>query len=242
MVDMNGEVVGFWERLFGLRNKYGYWEMIKLVVFIGFTITFIFMCKNFGENWTFERQKEMVSMAITESETQRIEMHSEHMGMREQIKPYVTELLRQTLVEMKCDRAFVIELHNGTNNTAGLPFIHCSMTYEEDAKDYEPIDEDYQNLSLSRFNFPEYLHKNEVWYGTVEEFKEIDKKAARRLKVNDANYLVITAIGSGDTEIGYFGFTYCDGHEPVDEKLMVSFIIEKVQKLVMWLDKDITEI
>lgn len=241
MDEIKEEILGFWERLFGIKNKYGYWQMIKLVLFVGFTIAFLYMAKNFGENFTFERQKEVMTEVIQETNLAKFEEHAEQMEMREQIKPYVSELLKNTISTMACDRAFVIELHNGSNNTAGLPFIHCTMTYEEDARDVESIDEDYQNLSLSRFNFPEYLHKNDFWYGSLDEFEEIDKKAATRMKLNGASYLVIATIGTGTNEIGYFGFTYCEGHQPKNEKEILGFVVDNVQKLVKWLDKDITE-
>ena len=150
------ETLGFWERLIKMVDKYGYWRLTKVVLFVTFTITVLYLGKNFGENYSFERQKEVMSEVMFEADQQKTLLHSEQMQMRESIKPYVTNLLKITINEMNADRAFIIELHNGSNNTAGLPFIHCTMTYEENARGIESIDEDYQNLSLSRFNFPEY--------------------------------------------------------------------------------------
>ena len=164
--------------------------------------------------------------------------HNEQMQIRRKIKPLVTELLKNTISEMDADRAFVFELHNGSNNTAGLPFIHCTMTYEETARNIEPIDEDYQNLSLTRFNFPEYLHKHDLWFGTIEEFADIDKKIASRMKNNGATYLVITTIRSEDSEIGYFGFTYCNDKKHKKDKDMMEFMVNAVQKLSKLLDKN----
>ena len=163
--------------------------------------------------------------------------HNEQMQIRRDIKPLVTDLLKNTLNEMDADRAFIFELHNGSNNTAGLPFIHCTMTYEETARNIEPIDEDYQNLSLTRFSFPEYLHEHDLWFGTVEEFADIDKKLASRMQNNGATYLVITTIRSENSEIGYFGFTYCNDKKHKDDKDMMEFIVYTVQSLSKLLDK-----
>ena len=232
------ESLGFWERLMKFKDKYGYWNLIKLVLFVAFTITLLFLAKNFGENYSFERQKEAISEVMDQNTQQLFIEHAEQMQIRRNIKPMITDLLKSTINEMDADRAFVFELQNGSNNTAGLPFIHCTMTYEETARNIDPIDEDYQNLSLSRFSFPEYLHKHDLWFGTIEEFENIDKKIASRMKHNGATYLVITTIRSDDSEIGYFGFTYCDGKKHKDNKDMMEFMVHVVQKLSKLLDKN----
>ena len=164
------ETLGFWERLIKFKDKYGYWNLTKLVLFVAFAIAVLLLAKNFGENYSFERQKEAMTEVIEQNNQQLFIEHNEQMQIRRDIKPLVTDLLKNTLNEMDADRAFIFELHNGSNNTAGLPFIHCTMTYEETARNIEPIDDDYQNLSLTRFSFPEYLHKHDLWFGTAEEF------------------------------------------------------------------------
>lgn len=236
------ETLGFWERLIKIVDKHGYWKLIKVVMFVVFTITMIYLGKNFGENYNFDRQKEVISQVMSEKDELKTIKHSEEMTMRYNIKPQVTDLLKSTINEMNADRAFVIELHNGSNNTAGLPFIHCTMTYEEDARNIEAIDEDYQNLSLSRFNFPEYLHKHDLWFGDIDDFETIDAKATSRMKNNNVTYLVIATIRSEESEIGYFGFTYCDNKEHKTPDEIMGFIVQAVQKLSKWLDKDTTDI
>lgn len=232
------ETLGFWERLIKFKDKYGYWNLTKLVLFVAFAIAVLLLAKNFGENYSFERQKEVMTEVIEQNNEQMFIEHNEQMQIRRDIKPLVTDLLKNTLNEMDADRAFIFELHNGSNNTAGLPFIHCTMTYEETARDIEPIDEDYQNLSLTRFSFPEYLHNHDLWFGTVEEFADIDKKLASRMQNNGATYLVITTIRSENSEIGYFGFTYCNNKEHKHDKDMMEFIVHTVQSLSKLLDKN----
>ena len=232
------ETLGFWERLIKFKDKYGYWNLTKLVLFVAFAIAVLLLAKNFGENYSFEKQKEAMTEVIEQNNQQMFIEHNEQMQIRCNIKPLVTELLKNTINEMNADRAFVFELHNGSNNTAGLPFIHCTMTYEETARNIEPIDEDYQNLSLTRFSFPEYLHKHDLWFGTVEEFADIDKKLASRMQNNGATYLVITTIRSENREIGYFGFTYCNNKEHKHDKDMMEFIVHTVQNLSKLLDKN----
>jgi hypothetical protein len=240
---LDKETLGFWEKLLKLVEKYGYWRMTKLVMFVVFTITMLYLGKNFGENYTFDEQKQkaVVSQVMAEKDQQREQLHSVEMTMRNNIKPLVSQLLRDAINQMNADRAFVIELHNGSNNTAGLPFIHASMTYEVVARNIEPIDEDYQNISLTRFVFSEYLHQHDLWFGPIDEFLKLDPKMGKRLKNNGATYLVITTIRSETCEIGYFGFLYYDDaqHE-VSKKEQMEFIVHAVQKLSKLLDKDST--
>ena len=232
------ETLGFWERLIKFKDKYGYWNLTKLVLFVAFAIAVLLLAKNFGENYSFERQKEAMTEVMEQNDQQLFIEHNEQMQIRRDIKPLVSDLLKNTLNEMDADRAFIFELHNGSNNTAGLPFIHCTMTYEETARNIEPIDEDYQNLSLTRFSFPEYLHKHDLWFGTIDEFEAIDKKIASRMRNNGATYLVITTIRSENSEIGYFGFTYCNNKEHKHDKDMMEFIVHTVQNLSKLLDKN----
>lgn len=235
------ETLGFWERLMKFKDKHGYWNLTKLVLFVAFAVAIVFLAKNFGESYSFERQKEVMVEVLQENDQQMFLEHNEKIEQRRNIRPYVMEVLNNTLIEMGCGRAFVIELHNGSNNTAGLPFIHASMTYEAVGRNIEPVDEDYQNISLTRFVFSEYLHKHELWYGTIDEFIEIDPKMGVRLQHNGATYIVITTIMSDNYEIGYFGFIYYDDEKHnFGNKEQMEFILHTVQKLSKLLNKDTT--
>lgn len=238
---MENETIGFFERIMHLKDHYGIWNLVKVVLFIGFSVSFLYLAKNFGENFSWERQKDMITETIVDHEQNKIEQHSEQMSRRGDIRPIVQGVLQNTINQMNADRAFVMELHNGSNNTSGLPFIHFSMTYEEVAKGIESIDEDYQGISLSRFSFPNYLVKHEIWFGTIEEFEEIDTKAASRLRHNDVTYIVLTSIETENCQIGYYGFTYCNGKKPKDKKDIVEFVVGKVQKLSRLLDNNVTD-
>ena len=223
------------------KDKHGYWDLTKHVLFVAFAVAIVFLAKNFGESYSFERQKEVMVEVLQENDQQMFLEHNEKIEQRRNIRPYVMEVLNNTLIEMGCGRAFVIELHNGSNNTAGLPFIHASMTYEAVGRNIEPVDEDYQNISLTRFVFSEYLHKHELWYGTIDEFIKIDPKMGVRLQHNGATYIVMTTIMSDNYEIGYFGFIYYDDEKyNFGNKEQMEFILHTVQKLSKLLNKDTT--
>lgn len=236
------EIIKFWEGLMGLIDKWGWKKIISSIGLVAVAVFMIVSAYNLAQSVSFDKQKEVISQIMTENDEQKTQSHKEQMEIRESIKPYITGLLKEIINDMNADRTFVIELHNGSNNISGLPFLHCTMTYEQDAKNIDPIDEDYQNLTLSRFDFPDYLHNHDLWYGTIDDFSEIDPKISARMKLNNATYMVIATIRSENEEIGYFGFTYCNGKQPKDEDDMLEKVVYAVQKLSKWLDKDINNV
>lgn len=231
---LEGEQIGFVEKTIKMIEKYGLWKVVRAIILI---LLFLF-----GMYWVQVAATRVGTRQGTEQVTEeRATEHEEQMSIRKNIQPQVENILREVLDKTGADRAWVIELHNGSSNTAGLPFVHCTMTYEVDGDSIESIDEDYQNLSLSRFKFPQYLHKNKVWYGTIDEFKQVDKKMANRMIVNGANYMVISTIETSTNELGYFGFTYCNGKIPSNKAIIASETATSIQKLSKLLDKTITE-
>ena len=229
---LEGEQISFVEKTIKMIDKYGIWKVIRAILLI---LLFLF-----GMYYVQVAATRTGSMEASEKQNeQSIAEHAEQMNVRKEIKPLIDNILMSVLQNTGADRAFILELHNGSSNTAGLPFIHCTMTYEVNRDSIENIDEDYQNLSLSRFNFPMYLHDNTYWMGTVEEFKKIDNKMAIRMQTNRASYLVIATIETETNELGYFGFTFCNGKKPTDIRKITAQTTSSVQKLSRLLDKAI---
>ena len=129
-----------------------------------------------------------------------------------------------------------MEMHNGTNNTAGLPFIYGEMTYETVNHNISHVDEDYISINLSRFNFPLYLQQNRIFYGSMEELKKVDEKLATRMISNDVSYFGIISMHGVSNELGYFGVSYCHGHKPATEESIIEQLTLCSQKLSILLD------
>lgn len=231
---LEGEQIGFVEKTIKMIDRYGLWKVIRAILLI---LLFLFGMYYVQVAATRVGTKQGNEQTTEEKATE----HEEQMGIRKSIQPQVENILRGVLLKTGADRAWVIELHNGSSNIAGLPFVHCTMTYEVDKDSIESIDEDYQNLSLSRFKLPLYLHKNKVWYGTIEDLKKVDKKMATRMLTNGANYMVVSTIETSTNELGYFGFTYCNGNIPSNKSVMASETTSSIQKLSKLLDKTIEE-
>lgn len=219
--------IGFLERILAMMEKYGLWKIFQGLIVLAAFLYVMYNVQNIPE---------IVSSVFSDQTEMRQQEHDDAIKIRQSIKPEIDMLLKDALATTNADRAFVMEMHNGTNNVSGLPFIYGEMTYEEVRNQIAHIDEDYTSLNLSRFTFPIYLETKYMWYGSVEELKKVDAKLAARLISNDVSYVAIISLQGVENELGYFGITYCNGKEPSNIKEVISLITITAQKLSTLLD------
>lgn len=134
--------------------------------------------------------------------------HNKSFKQRIEVTPLVQVQLDKLSLESKCLRAFVIEMHNGKYNSAGLSFNYGMLTYESTRDSVESIREDYYDFSLDRYPVLLEVYKNGYWSGSVEELCKIDKKLSLRLQSNNAEYIALSMIYGKDENIGFIGVTY----------------------------------
>ena len=79
---------------------------------------------------------------------------------RRQIDPLIKADLVDLRGEVNASRAFLFEAHNGGNNLNGLPFLYVDMTYDEPRHDLVRIQDEYKNISQSRFDFMNKIYQN----------------------------------------------------------------------------------
>lgn len=221
------------EKAVKLIETYGTWKILRAIFIIGLLLYILVNISNIPT----------VVKDILEVEKQEdVLTHDAAIEVRKHIKPEIDKILNNTLNAVDADRVFVLEMHNGTNNTSGLPFLYVEMTYCQVAPNVTHIDEDYINLNLSRFDFPLYLEEKKFWYGSVDELKVIDNKMALRLESNGAKYFAIMTIQGMKNELGYFGvsFTHDVSINNTDE-LMIQ-LTNATQKISTLLDRTQLEI
>lgn len=221
------EHVSVLERMIKMMDKYGLWKIFQAILVLAGFLYIMYNVQNLPEivSGAFSRQTEL-----------RQEEHDAAVEVRRSIKPNVDILLKDALSTLNADRAFVLEMHNGTNNVAGLPFIYGEMTYEEVRNHITHVDEDYTSINLSRFNFPLFLEKNHMWYGTINQLSSIDSKLAARLTSNDVTYFAVIGLYGVSNELGYFGFSFCNGKTPPGDKEIEKCLTSTAQRLSILLD------
>lgn len=228
---LEGEQLGFLEKTVKLVEKYGLWKIFKALIVIALFVYIMYNAANMDSLIS-----RITRETIDKEHIEKVEAHDRALEIRQSIKPQIEALLDQTLLKLDADRVFVLEMHNGTNNTSGLPFIYAEMTYETVAEGIAHIDDDYTSLNMSRFNFPMYIERNHIWQGYVSDLESIDPKIAKRLSSNDATYIAITQIHGMKNELGFFGITYCNDKEPKPQQEILTQMLETTQKLSTLLD------
>ena len=219
--------IGLLERTVKLIRKYGIWKVVQGILVM---CTILYIVYNISNLDTVFRK------VFNERTTEARYYHDKASEYRVKIKPEIDNILKSMLADYGADRAFIMEMHNGTNSAAGLPFIYAEMTYEEVRSGYHHVDGGYAQLNLSRFDIPVYLKENKMWYGTTEQLKVVDEKFAYRVFSDGVSYIAMIAINGYRTELGLLGVSYCDGHLPYDEKAMIKGLTSDVQRISLLLD------
>lgn len=229
----NTEGVGVLGYIIKLIDEHGLFKIFQGLFVLGAFLYIMYNVSNFPE---------MVRGAFKHETIQRQEAHDAAIEERRKIKPEIDLILKNTLASLDADRVFIMEMHNGTNNTAGLPFIYGEMTYEEVNDGIAHIDEDYVSINLSRFNFPMFIERKHMWSGTIEQLRDIDDKLATRMKSNDATYFAVISIHGKNTSLGFFGITYCHGKPPASSERIISKLSTESQALAILLDTKVNKV
>lgn len=224
--------LGFFERAVKVVDKYGGWKVFQSIMFVGMFLFFIYYIPIITKSTVQQTTIEAMHTVNKDKE----EMHIQNLEQRRQLQPKVDAILESFLTSAKADRAFIIELHNGSNNLNGVPFLHGSVTYDASVDGLDGIDEEYQNISLSRFEMSTYLHKNFEFIGTIDEMSKIDKKLAAKLKSNDVKYIAITTLHNGTNEWGWFGVLYNRTTDIPSEKDLLNQMLINAQSITKELD------
>lgn len=157
--------------------------------------------------------KETVSNIIELVHVIEDENHANGAEIRKHINPIINELLDNSIRDIGCDRAFIMEGHNGKVNGGGLGFYYVDMTYERCRKTSldQSIYWQYKDMPTSIFPFFNYLDKHRYFYGDLNSLSQIDSKLAQMINVNGTNFLVTVEIpgkNSVNQFIGVLGYSF----------------------------------
>ena len=124
------------------------------------------------------------------------EQHMELIDKRVQNTPYINTYLDALRVEagVAFNRAYIFEFHNGSNSVAGLPFYWGDMTYESTDNDIFGIRDNWNSVSLTRYNFIIQFFREGYFIGSIQDIERIDTKFAHKLSEDDITYLAMLPI------------------------------------------------
>lgn len=192
------------EKILIFLKDYGFVNIIKsciVIILFAFTMAIAF------------NPKETVSNIIELVHVIEDENHANSSEIRKHINPIINELLDNSIRDIGCDRAFIMEGHNGKANGGGLGFYYVDMTYERCRKTLldQSIYWQYKDMPTSIFPFFNYLDKRRYFYGDLNSLSQIDSKLAQMINANGTNFLVTVEIpgkNSVDQFIGVLGYSF----------------------------------
>lgn len=214
-------------KMLGLIQKHGVWNIIKaFLLLLMFAIVM----------YSVTHVDDLVQKAFKEQSEEITNKHDAVMEHRSSIKPKIDLILKEALNELNADRVFVIEMHNGTNNLSGLPFVYCEMTYEVCKPGIDRVDDEYGAVVLSRYTLPYYMSEHRYFVGSVDELETMDSKLAHRMKANGSAYLCVTNMYGVNNYLGYVGIGFAEGSEVPPNEEMIDAVFKLSQQISTLLD------
>lgn len=214
----DGWLLGAIERSMNVLERYSVFKLLKLA-FVFLIGMYVF--------WVGTNQDRVIEQFFANKDKE----HTKLMEYRKEIAPDVKLHLNRLLIDLDMDRAFILEFHNGQVNPAGLPFHYGEMTYEEVKDNVSYVGDDYDNLSLSRFNFIDYLYQQKIWAGSIDSLMKIDEKLAFRLRSNDVRYVAMILLRDNKQELGFLGVTSVRSDTAVNPRKVARHLIDRGQAL-----------
>ena len=191
------------------------WTRIVKVYFV----VFFFLATALGGLFIYNLETDKEAMHQT---AMNLVQEKKEEGIRDYVvTPKVQKDIEILLYTLNADRVFIFELHNGKKNISGLPFKYADMTYEV-ANRERGVDRcftKYQDVPLTMYKYPDYLHNKKFMIGTVDEIKRIDYEFAKCIEEDGGEYLAMVYInGSDGTPLAFLGVSYHDKkYAPADD-------------------------
>lgn len=170
----------------------------------------------------------------------QIEEHNNLIEKRFHASPIIRSELKDLIIKLGATRASICEMHNGTNNLSGFPFLYLDMTYEELAPNKVSIvSDEYKNFNMVKYPFIANHIKDGIWIGSIEDVKKEDPHLASKFMFTDSNYGALMVIHGTGGIIGFLTVTFKEtANLPTDKEILCA-MTSTSQIVSTLLDKDV---
>lgn len=188
----------------------------KFIMYIIITLCAIF-CLNVA------RSQSSVDRII-EHALEKAKNEQKDMSIRDMVSPKIQRGLIELIFTLNCDRAFIIELHNGKKNVTELPFKYFDMTYEEvnENRLVKHVSQYFVNTMVTHYKLPYYLSKYTFFVGSTVEMAEIDRRFADNFEEYGVKYSAFITLRNDVEEIGFLGVSYNDTSNVPDKEKIID--------------------
>ncbi len=222
---------------FGTFDIKGLWVVFALFCSIG---GFYQLSKSvYKDNLSIHKEERIgeVEEAMTRKEEEIKKEHANLSIKRLDHSALIDSELKSLLIRLDADRAAIVEMHNGTNNASGFPFIYGDMAYEQISKDVNYAQDEFKNFNLAKLPFVALNYKKGTWIGSTDEVEKQDRYFAAKLRVVDANFGAFVVLEGLNGPIGFLTLHYKNADIHPSKSEIIAEINHSVQKITSLLDR-----
>ena len=213
------------------------WVVLVLFFALG---GFYQLAKDVDENNKKERDKENIEKYIgvldrrKEATTLK---HNELVKERFKVGPLISNELKNLLIKLDADRAAIVEMHNGTNNMSGLPFVFGDMVYEEISPNVEYASDEFKNFNLAKLPFVALHYDENTWIGSVDDIESEDPYFAAKLRAVGVNYGAFVVLEGVNGPLGFLTLFFKDEKKHPSKAKIIAELNHSSQILSTLLNK-----
>ena len=211
-MENTGKGLGMLEKSLNLIKQYKLWDFVKAFIVVFMVSIMVFCISNPSK--VFEYFQNAGKKA-----------HEELIEHRLNQTHKIQSSIDRLLFKVGASRVEILEMHNGNNSIAGLPFLKATATYEALNDNVMPVSNQYNGVNLSLIPFATTLFNDGYWCGNTEDMKQIDKSLCYRMLSNNTEHFAATVIYGVDKPIGFLFVTFekiPEGHSCEDVKKEIN--------------------
>lgn len=193
------------EKTLNLVNKYRIWDFLKAIFVILLIAGTVGLISN--PTWLFEQYAKWQE-----------EKHTEKMLTRAENDIKIHSIIEKLNYRTNSSRVLILEYHNGTDGTGGLPFRKCSATYEAINVGVMPVADQWQGNNLSLMPFASYMATQGYWCGNTDDMENIDRSLSYRLKSYGIEHFSAVTIEGVDKPLAMMIVAYDAPHSSEEER------------------------
>lgn len=233
-----------------IKNPVAYLETFDTSSIYGIGLLFCIICGIYQLGFSINndrknvRNKEIAKEVINEQQDDKkieIATHVQTIHNRLRLGPEISNQLKSLLINLGADRASVIEMHNGSNNINGCPFVHATMNYEEISPNVDYISDEYKNFNLLKYPFVSKHFDEHIWVGSVDTVEVEDPYFASKLKFGCDKYICFQILTGRKGPFGFLSVSFSDNNYPSKSQIVaeVSRVGQVISNII---DNDVTNI
>ncbi len=197
------------------------------VAILFFTITgFYQLYKSVERDQRKTHKKERISEyeeAIKHNEKEAMEHHKYLAQKRMENNVLIDSELKSLLINLDADRAAILEMHNGTYNASGLPFVYADMSYEQISTNVGYAKDEFRNFNLAKLPFVALHYNDKTWIGSVDDIEKEDAYFAAKLRVVGVSYGAFVILEGVNGPIGFLSlFFKSEKNHPPKAKIIAE--------------------